>query len=155
MAVPINAPEFDSNLHLCYEIHGAVDQYFNFVSDECISINAHYVQAPRTDLINIIDSMSFVAVDDQGICHHISVDVVNCSATVDGNTLQPMSRKQSTVNSPYEEKGIFVHSYTFRVRISVPDCADNTLVMWVICQHQSLYNPFTKSFMEPIDNDQV
>ena len=95
--------------------------------------------------------MSFVTVDNQGVCHRINVDVAGCAATVDGKLLLPMSRKRNSVNSPYEENGISIRSYKSRVRISVPNCADNMLVMWVICQSQSLYDPLSGSLMGPVD----
>ena len=152
MTVPIYAPGFsEPNLHLCYEIHGAADEYFNFVSDSCTSVNAHYVEAPEATTLNIIDSMSFLAIDNQHACQRISVDVVNCTATVNGHPLLPMSRKRHVVNSPYEKNGISVRSYKSRVRISVPNCADNSLVMWVICQQQPLQIPFTDTKTSPVD----
>ena len=143
MTVPINAPGFGSDLHLCYQIHGTRDKYLNLVSDECTSVNAHYAQAPRASFITIIDSVSLVAVDNGGSCHQISVDAMGCSVTLDGKAQQ--------VLSVYEENGISVRSYTSRVRISVPNCADNTLAMWIMCQSQSFYNPFTNSRTEPVN----
>ena len=144
MTVPINAPEFGSNINLCYEIHGDADQYFNFVSDECTSVNAHYLQVPKAEYKHVIDSMSFVAVDNQGICHRIRVDVEDCSANLI-EEIPGSSRKRSTTLSMYEENAISVHSYPSRVRISVPNCADNALVMWVICQRETTYNRLTQS----------
>ena len=49
MTVPIRVPGYQTDLHLCYEIHGTADTYFNFVSDDCTSVNAHYVQAPGAE----------------------------------------------------------------------------------------------------------
>ena len=53
LTVPINAPGFPSDLHLCYEIHGAANQYFNFISDECMPVNAHYVTAAGMFFLSI------------------------------------------------------------------------------------------------------
>ena len=151
MTVPINTPDFDSSLHLCYEILGAPNNYFNFVSDECTSVNAHYASVPGNQFMNIIDSMSFVAVDNQGTCHRISVNATGCSATVDGDIMQPSSTKRSRARFIYEHNGISVHSYSSRVRISVPNCADNTLVMWMVCKQQPFHDTFTGKLMAPVD----
>ena len=151
MTVPINAPGYPSDLHLCYEIHGAPDEYFNLVSDECTSVNAHYSQAAGADFLNIIDSMSIVAIDKENDCHNISVNVEGCTATVDGYDMAPRATKRSTNSFIYKENGISVRSYTSRVRISVPNCADNSLVMWVICQHQSVEVPMSESVVGPVD----
>ena len=151
MTVPVYAPGYPSDLHLCYEIHGEDGQFFNLVSDNCTSVNAHYAQAPGSDFLNIIDSMGFVVVDNDGSCHRIKVDVVGCSATIDGNIMQPLPKKRSTINFMYEKSGISVRSYTSRVRISAPNCADNSLVMWVICQHQVIEDPMTGLSMGPVD----
>ena len=137
MTVPINVPDFGSDLHLCYQIQGKPDQYFNFVSDECVSVNAHYARVPGAGFSIVMDSISIVAVDNGGNCHRINIDAAGCSVTFD--------RKAQ------EENGICVHSYTSRVRISVSNCDDSTLVMWVFCQNESFYNPFTNSQTEPIN----
>ena len=34
--------EADSHMSLCYEVHGQSGQNFNFVSDLCVTVNAHY-----------------------------------------------------------------------------------------------------------------
>ena len=151
MTVPIHAPDIDSDLYLCYEIHGVADKYFNLVSDECTSVNAHYAQAPVAPSLNIIDSISIVAVDNKRECHHISVDVDGCLTRVDEETLKPLPKKRSTQNGMYEESGVSVRSYTSRVRISVPNCEDNKLVMWVICENKPLYDARNQLETVPID----
>ena len=151
MTVPIHGPDLESNLYLCYEIHGDADEYFNLVSDECTSVNAHYMQAPAAPSLNIIDSIGVVAVDNNGQCHHISVDAGSCSAVVNNDTMEPMSKKRSVKSGTYEENGISVRSYTTRVRISVPNCADNKLVMWVICENNSLYDTRNKIQTPPTE----
>jgi len=118
---------------LCFEIHGERDSYFNLVTDECVSVNAHYFAV--TDYLNGIDSISVRAVDNAGQCKNISVNLQGCSASVDGVTL--------TTN--YRSRGIFVRPYPDRVRISVPNCnITSTLVMWTICQNNTLSDPFTE-----------
>ena len=70
---------------LYFEIHGERDSYFNLVTDECVSVNAHYFAV--TDYLNGIDSISMRAVDNAGQCKNISVNFQGCSASVDGVTL--------------------------------------------------------------------
>ena len=150
MTVPIHAPDFDSNVYLCYEIHGEPDKYFNLVSDECTSVNAHYVQAPVAAHLNIIDSMTVVAIDSQEYCHHISVDLNGCLATVDQEIMEPRQRKRSI--SKYDQNGISVRSYSSRVRISVPNCADNKLVMWVICENNTIYDAKNDVYIDHVSS---
>ena len=147
MIVPVHAPDFNSSdIYLCYEIHGDADKYFNLVSDDCTTVNAHYSQAPAAPAINIIDSISVVAVDDQGNCQRISVDVDGCLATVNNVTLEPISEKRSI--STYDENGISVRSYTSRARITVPNCADNKLVMWVVCEYATVFDGHNEAYTD-------
>ena len=118
---------------LCFEIHGEVDQYFNLVSDDCVSVNARYVQLNQ--YLNIIDRVAVRAVDDAQQCRNIAVDLDSCLPTVNGVLL----------TSNFRENGIFVRIYRSHVRISVPNCNGTShLVMNVICQRNlTLLDPFT------------
>ena len=127
-----------SDLSLCYEIHGSADAYFNFVSDECTSVNAHYVQAQAASFLNVIDQMSVLAVSSSGQCRRIEVDVETCSPKINNMQLPLVGGRRM----PYESDGISVRVYPRRVRIAVPNCADTKLVMWVICQNQTMEDPF-------------
>ena len=115
-------------LSLCYEIHGEAGSWFNLVTDECTSVNAQYVSL--TPRLNVIDQVGVRAVDDNSQCVNIRVNVDQCSAQV--NNI-PTIR--------YSSGGINVRRYSNRVRISVPNCAELTLVMWVICENRTLDNP--------------
>ena len=118
---------------LCFEIHGERDKYFNLVTDKCVSVNAHYFTV--TDYLNGINIIAVRAVNNNGQCKNISVNLQGCSASVDGVVL--------TTN--YRSHGIFVRRYPDRVRISVPNCnLSSTLVMWAICQNNTLTDPFTE-----------
>ena len=44
-------------LSLCYEVHGRPREYFNFVTDDCASVNAHYIDL--TADLNIIDRVAY------------------------------------------------------------------------------------------------
>ena len=147
MTVRINVPGFGSDLYLCYQIRGEPGMNLNFVSDECTSVNAHYgkVKIGRVNFLTIMDSINIVAIDDQGNCHYISVDANDCLVTLDGEAQEAPSKEQTIPHSVYERNGISVHYNTSRVRVSVPNCEDNVIVMWVTCHNQSFHNPFTNS----------
>ncbi len=115
-------------INLCFEIHGRSDEYFNLVSDSCISVNAHYQRADPQLPANIIDEITVRAVGLDGICRNIAVSVENCQATVDGSVL----------DETYTSAGISVRLYRNRVRISAPNCQDLDLVMWVFCEQTEL-----------------
>ena len=114
-----------ANSSLCYEIHGEAGKTFNLVSDTCTSINAEYVQGNDTD-INIIGKVGVYAVDNDGDCQRITIDVVNCRGTVGATVV--------TQASPYMKAGIRVRKGRRHFRIAVPNCERQDLVSWVICE---------------------
>ena len=139
--IPVLVPESDlaqlggsQRVSLCYEIHGRPDTHFNFVTDDCASINAHYIKL--TSYLNVIDRVGIRAVElgAQPQCRNISVDLSGCSAMIDGMPLNQSGR--------YNFRGIRVRQYSERVRIAVPNCNDLSLVVWVICQRRTLSDPF-------------
>lgn len=118
---------------LCFEVHGEQNQYFNLVSDDCVSVNARYVRLDQ--YFNIIDQVAVRAVDSAERCRNIAVDLVTCLPTVDGVQL----------TSNFRENKVYVRIYRAHVRISVPNCNGTShLVMNVICQRNlTLLDPFT------------
>jgi len=76
--------EADSHMSLCYEVHGESiarsGQNFNFVSDLCVTVNAHYTAVHLSLDINVIDQIGVRAVDINNQCHNIEADVNNCRA---------------------------------------------------------------------------
>lgn len=130
LTVPIrimnpSALGLSSALSLCYEVHGRSNEYFNLISDSCVSVNAHYFAAGP---FNIINRIAIRAVDDSNVCRDILVDADNaCSAEVDGTALDAFSAA-----------GVSVKRNVERVRISVPNCNKQKLVMWVLCENGSL-----------------
>ena len=116
-------------LNLCYEVHGEADVNFNLVSDQCISVNAHYTQVRPTESQNIISSVFVRTVDSAGTCRNITVNLEGCTASVDGVGLERFS-----------QNGVSVRRYSNRVRIAVPNCQDLDLVMWVICQRRTFWS---------------
>ena len=137
--VPILVPESDlqalntSSISLCYEVHGDDDTYLNLVTDECASVNAHYFTA--TNALNFIDEIGVRAVDNIGTCKNIFVSLANnCSVNVDENTM---------TSGRYSSNGIVIRKYPNRVRISVPNCNELTLVMWVFCETRTVDAPYS------------
>ena len=63
----------------------------------------------------------------------IRVGLGGCQATVNGGD----------VSRIYQSNGITIRVYPNRVRISVPNCADRDLVMWVFCTSGITEDPFT------------
>ena len=124
---------------LCYEVHGDANAYFNLISDECTSVSAFYQTAstasPNIDL-NVVTQIGVRAVGNNGDrCYNIQVNLDGaCSATVNGDP---------ATNNTFD--GITVRQYprSRRVRISVPNCADTMLVMWVFCRDGEVEDPVT------------
>ena len=120
---------------LCYEIHGKDDSWFNIVSDGCVSVNAHYYRFDNN--FNFVDRIAIRAVDEQMSCKNILIDLEGCTASIDGVAV--------SAASPYCLDGVFVRpiQQRNRVRISVPNCNETSnLVMWTICQRNTLMDPF-------------
>ena len=118
----------DETINLCYEIHGKANEYFNLVSDSCVSVNAHYTRAHQLLRYNVIDEITVRAVGLDGVCRNITVSSTGCQASIDGTLL----------NSTYSSAGISIRMYQNRVRISAPNCQDLDLVMWVLCVQNTL-----------------
>jgi hypothetical protein len=120
----------EKKLSLCYEFHGIANRWFNFITDMCTNVNAHYT-AVVADL-NIIDQIGVIAVNDDKKSVKIKVNVNGCKAEVEGKIV-----------SQFREKGISVRKIHNRVRIAVPNGAEQRLVMWVTCETLTLTNPDT------------
>ena len=123
---------------LCYEVHGSPDQHYNLVSDVCTNVNAYYNDAIAMDTYgtfeaNFIQVIGVRAVGSTGDCYNIRVfEDVNgsCSAMRMGAAdVFPLGM------SAFD--GITVRRTLSRVRISVPNCENVNLVMWVTCEERS------------------
>ena len=140
MTVPIRYPQNiqqgDVINSLCYEVHGEEGKFFSLISDNCTAVNAHYAKAnissPNID-INVVDAIGVKAVGDDDACREIRVGLSDCQATVNG----------ADISGTYQSGGISVREYNGRVRIAVPNCADNRLVMWVFCKDGITEDPVT------------
>ena len=111
----------------CYEIHGDSGQWFNLLTDECVNVNNHYVAL--SERVNVMNNIGVRSVENDNQCMNIGVDVNECAATLNGANLTSIER--------YSAAGVNVRRYMNRVRISIPNCAELTLLMWVICERRT------------------
>ena len=112
------------DVSLCFEIHGAIGKMFNLISDRCVSVNALYDAMNNSLDANIITSIGVKAVDNQGQCINIIVSVKDqCNPQING--MQALR---------YDQSGINVAKHMSRVRLSVPNCESEQLVMWILCE---------------------
>ena len=144
-AVPLNVRDLESldldtdRISLCYEIHGEANQWFNFVTDECTSVNAHYIGIVGGEL-NVISQISIRAVDADSNCREILVNLENCSVELDGIAIN---------GSRYSENEITIRRFTMvrRVRVTVPNCQEQSLVMWITCQTRTTKSPVSNELI--------
>lgn len=130
--VPILVRGSSERLALCYEIHGLDDTYFNLISDLCVSVNAHYKSRPKFGRpLHIIDQVAVHASDSAGRCRNIEVNLVGseCRVTVDGQALE-------SNGTQFSQAGVGIRSFNKRARITVPNCENVRLVMWVTCERR-------------------
>ena len=107
-------------------MHGESNTWFNLVSDRRTSVNAQYVGL--NSQLNIIDEIAIRTVDRQGSCVEIGVSIESgCSATVNGIETGRYARNGIDVRVSLSSR---------RVRVSVPNAGDTSLVMWVSCELQ-------------------
>ena len=112
------------SVSLCFEIHGAVGQVFNLVSDRCVSVNALYSSMINPNDGNIITSVGVKAVDRSGKCVDIVVSLSEqCLPYVD--SVQTMY---------YDQFGVSVRKRGDKVSVAVPNCENEQLVMWMMCK---------------------
>ena len=122
-AVRIIVDEEGEKLFLCYEVRGQANQHFNLISDTCVSVNALYSPMINPSKGNIISKIGILAEDNNGTCQRIEADLEGCTARVNGAKV-----------TMYNQNGIHIKRQTNRIRISVPNCETEDLVMWVICE---------------------
>ena len=122
--------------HLCYEIHGEHNRYFSLVSDTCTAVNAHYNASSSPDLQgwNIISRIGVRAVNRLGRCINIEVGVDNgCVPRIGEDGTSPV------VTPRFQSGGVSVSKHQNKVRVSVPNCQNMQLVMWITCQRVSSF----------------
>ena len=131
---------------MCYQVSGQSNRYFNLISDDCVSVNAHYALALDPSR-QVIKAIGVVATDSKNTCHYIQVEVNDagsCVAQVDG---------QALIANGTEFTGVSVHHKHSLVRIIVPNCSPpkQRLVMWIHC-HKLLVSNMQQNLISFIIN---
>ena len=121
--MPVIVDEEGKKLSLCYEVRGQANQHFNLISDTCVSVNALYSPMNNQSIGNIISKVGVLAEDNSRMCQQIEADLDGCTVHVNGGVV-----------TMYNQDGIRVMRWTNRIRISVPNCENVDLVMWMICE---------------------
>ena len=79
----ITDPELKS-VQLCFEVHGQSGNHYNLISDRCTSVTALYSAGVVNTEMNVITKIGVRTQGTNGTCHSVKVDLVNCSASLDG-----------------------------------------------------------------------
>lgn len=117
-----------NTLSLCYQVHGEEDKFYNLLSDDCVSVNAH-VSQPYADR-HIIDKIGIRAVGNNETCYDISIERQNCAVSINNQSLQ--------INTRFQEEGIKVFIESLMeiptIHVSVPNCGKPTIDhMFISC----------------------
>ena len=121
--------------NLCYQIHGEPNQVFSLVSDECVAVNARYVSMNNPNDGNIINEIGIVAAGTSNSCFNITVRLNNGTCQASRTASDGSGDTSYSSNFDDSFNGIFMRQrMPTRVRISVPNCEQIPLVMWVTCE---------------------
>lgn len=100
------------------------------ISDRCVSVNALYSPMANPENGNVISSVGVVAVDNSGRCVGVRVGLDNQCVPV----LKIGATQRET--SQYNSNGVIITKRLSRVRLSVPNCENAQLVIWLSCETQ-------------------
>lgn len=131
---PLFTCPMDPDLNLCYEIHGRGNENFNVISDACVSVNSLYIPVNG---MNVVGAVGVRAEDSKGMCRNVKVDLDGCTVSAGvGDDMKTLGASERlSMNGITARK-----TRSDRVRISVPNCNNVKLVMWVICEHRERIN---------------
>ena len=131
-----------SKASLCYEFQGIANTYFNFLSNNCTSINAHYTAVLSHPDVNIIDEVAIHTMDLTNQCINISVNI-QCAVTVNGAPMDP--------NQKYANNSVTVTQYRdAQVQVAIPSCSGGqSLTLLVYCQSVTLLDLRGEQFSTP------
>ena len=110
----------EQTVSLCYQVHGEENNFYNLVSDDCVSVNAHVTQPIPEVNSHVIDKIGVRAIGTNGSCYEILIARENCAVSVNGDPI--------AINTLFEEEGIriFNDRRIFRepnvIQVSVPNC---------------------------------
>ena len=131
-----------NTLSLCYQIHGKAEKYFNLLSDQCVSVNAHVIQ-PHSDIdSNVMDQIGVRAIGNNGSCYNIMMNHHDCSVHINGQQLSD--------NTDFQEEDIVVKQYATSigqpqsVQISVPNCDSGSIDIFISCTYYNIQNMATE-----------
>ena len=130
--VPINARSDNftpGSVSLCYEIHGEDGQFFNLISDSCLSVNAHYSRPHLSIPVNVMDQIAVVATNNDGENVNISINH-QCRAQVNGIDL-----------AYFNSSGVVLAVVgPSQVIVTAGNCNDEAVVMSVTCERSDIGN---------------
>ena len=130
MSVPLEVNPSDvcvsaSSLSLCYQVHGRAGKFYNLLSDNCVSVNAH-VSRPFSEVeAHVIDQIGITTIGNNGTCYYIEIERQGCSVKVNNQDI--------SVNTQFEEDGIVVFYDRRIVRnppviyVTFPNCGRPTV----------------------------
>ena len=79
------------SVQLCFEVHGQSGNHYNLISDKCTSVTALYSAEVVNTEMNVITKIGVRTQGTSGTCHSVTVDLDNCSASLDGAYLNQSS----------------------------------------------------------------
>ena len=122
--------------HLCFQVHGEPNSHFNLLSDTCTSVNAFYsfVESDFLAGFHVITEIGITATDSDGQCVFVQVGVANnCMPVVRRTDLDQDGILDPVEVTQYVSRGISVTRRRDHVRVAVPNCNSQTLVMYLSC----------------------
>lgn len=123
--------------HLCFQIHGEPETHFNLLSDNCTSINALYSAVSSDDPVgfHVIRRIGISTVDSADRCIFVQVGVENgCTPIIQSSDSDGDGELDAVETMIYDSMGVSVRRRRNRVRVSVPNCGVQRLVMHVSCE---------------------
>ena len=122
-----------STPHLCFQINGDPDTHFNLISDTCTSVNARYSAVQTTQPLpfplNALTRIGVSTMNAVGQCVFIDVGLDNgCVPIVQ------IADSAPTEVTQYSSEGVSVTQRQTHVRVSVPNCGQQKLVMYITCR---------------------
>jgi hypothetical protein len=134
---------------LCYQVHGEEEKFYNLVTDDCLSVNAHVTQPVSGVKSHVIDKIGIRAIGNNATyCYDIGIARENCAVTVNGNPI--------SVNEKFTAEGIEVFNDRMIarkpnvIRISVPNCGRALVdAMQITCTEYNMRVSRTET--EPVE----
>lgn len=130
--VPLFTPSLSPSPSLCYEIYGEDDKHFNLLSDQCISVNAHYKRFANEGDTPLTHSRPFHVIDEIGVrisggdrgCFDVLIQLHErqCIVAINGKAMQ---------GGYYRQGSLHIVASPNHVSLSVPNCGYGHIVLKV------------------------